>query len=315
MHSAVSHHRVSSSLAGLLVVSMIIAAPSYGVRLTHVRPIFAIYHELNSPSDISVSPDGRIYIVDGVNNSVRIFSRQGNYLSSFGKQGAANGEFQFPLGIDIGRSGKIYIADSGNHRLQIFDAGGGFIAKIDLPATTRHPADPTDVAADEIGNTCFVADNDNHRILVYDLATLRLKKIYGKHGTGKREFKYPFLISLDRDRNVYIVDVINTRVQVLNPKGSFIKFIGNWGVEKGEFFRPKGVTVDNKGRVYVSDSYMGVIQVFDSEGNFHSVLGDPEKGGVKRFTSPTGVFVDDRNRIYVVEMFANRVGVYRMEND
>jgi sugar lactone lactonase YvrE len=122
-------------------------------------------------------------------------------------------------------------------------------------------------------------------------------------------------MALDQQRNIYIVDVINTRVQVLNSQGLFVKFIGNWGVEKGEFFRPKGVTVDSHGRVYVSDSYMGVIQVFNSEGNFHSVLGDPEKGGVRKFTSPTGLFIDKRNRLYVVEMFANRVGVYRRTNN
>jgi DNA-binding beta-propeller fold protein YncE len=118
---------------------------------------------------------------------------------------------------------------------------------------------------------------------------------------------------LDKDKYLYVVDVINTRVQVLNPEGLFVTSIGGWGVERGEFFRPKGVAIDKKSRVYVSDSYMGVIQVFKPGGEFHAVLGDPSKGGVKRFKTPTGIFIDRHNRLYVVEMFANRVSVYSIE--
>ena len=111
------------------------------------------------------------------------------------------------------------------------------------------------------------------------------------------------------------MDVINTRVQVLNPDGLFVTFIGGWGVEKGEFFRPKGVAIDQNNRVYVSDSYLGVIQIFDSEGEFYAVVSDPAKGTVKKFKTPTGLFIDNNNRLYVVEMFANRVSVYRIEGD
>jgi DNA-binding beta-propeller fold protein YncE len=123
------------------------------------------------------------------------------------------------------------------------------------------------------------------------------------------------LITLNKAKYLYIVDVINTRVQVLNPDGLFVAFIGGWGVEKGEFFRPKGVAIDKESRVFVSDSYMGIIQVFDSNGEFHAVVGDPEKGAVKKFVTPTGLFIDNHNRLYVVEMLANKVSVYHIEDD
>jgi DNA-binding beta-propeller fold protein YncE len=119
------------------------------------------------------------------------------------------------------------------------------------------------------------------------------------------------MITLDKQNYLYIVDVINTRVQVLNPDGLFVNFIGGWGVEKGEFFRPKGVTVDINGRIYVSDSYMGVIQIFTATGEFYAAIGEPVSGKVKKFKTPVGIYVDRRNRLYVVEMFANKVGVYR----
>lgn len=308
-------HHINTCLLGLLAASAILATPAYGIRLIHVSPVFTIHDQLKAPSDISVSPDGRVYIVDGVNSKVRVYSRSGQYLSSFGKPGGGKGELQLPLGIDIDQSGQVYIADAGNHRVQLFSPKGDFIDKIDLPSTPNHPADPTDVVVDESRNRCYIVDNDNHRILVYDLSTLKLRKIYGKQGAAKGEFRYPFLITLGQDNNVYIVDVINTRVQVLNPQGFFVTFIGSWGVEKGEFFRPKGVAIDKKGSVYVSDSYLGVIQVFSPDGDFYAALGDAANYSVRKFKSPTGVFIDEQNRIYVVEMFADRVSVFSIDGE
>ena len=167
---------------------------------------------------------------------------------------------------------------------------------------------------DSTRNRCYVVDNDNHHILVYDLATFKLINTYGTIGTEQREFRYPFLMTLGKEQNLYIVDVINTRVQVLNPEGLYVTDIGAWGVEKGEFFRPKGVTVDAQNRVYVSDSHMGVIQVFESTGEFYSAVGDPEYKKVRKFKTPIGIFIDDRNRLYVVEMFAQKVSVYLIQN-
>jgi len=291
------------------------AAPALGIRRTNVKHLFDMTANLSAASDVSVSKDGRIYVVDGVNNKIRVFNHLGKYISSFGTKGSGKGEFRFPLGIDIDGSGKVYIADSGNHRVQIFNAGGSYIAEIKIPSKAGKPSDPTDVVVDDSRNRCYIVDNDNHRILVYDLATFTLVDTYGSPGTDKRAYRYPFLITLNPQKYLYIVDVINTRVQVLNPDGLFVAFIGGWGVEKGEFFRPKGVAIDKDSRVFVSDSYIGVIQVFDANGEFHAVVGDPGKSAVKKFKTPTGLFIDKHNRLYVVEMLANKVSVYHIEGD
>ena len=289
------------------------AVPAFAIRLINVRMIFEISDQLNKPSDVSVGKNGRIYVVDGVNSKIKIFDQKGKFASSFGNKGSGRGEFSQPLGIDIDDSGKIYIADSGNQRVQIFAATGSYVAEIKLPRKNDHAADPTDVVVDNLNNTCYISDNDNHQILAYDLAKLTLMRTYGRRGAGREGFRYPFLMALGKGQNLYVVDVINTRVQVLNSQGLFVAEIGGWGVEKGEFFRPKGVAVDKNNRVYVTDSYMGVIQIFESSGEFYGVLGNSATGRVKKFRTPMGLFVDPKNRLYVVETLANKVGVYQLE--
>ena len=298
---------------GLLVMGLLLAVtPVYGIRLIEARLLFEISDSLSQPSDVAVAGDGKIYVVDGVNSKIRVFSPDGRTLNSFGSAGGGPGEFKNPLGIDIDRSGRVYIADAGNHRVQIFEPDGNFIANLAMQSKHKHPPDPTDVAVDESRNRCYVVDNDNHQIQVYDLTTLKQIGTYGGPGSGKREFRYPFLLALDKAQYLYIVDVINTRVQVLNPDGLFVNFIGGWGVEKGELYRPKGVALDRKDRIYVSDSYMGVIQIFDSTGEFYAAVGDQAGRGVKKFKTPVGLFLDHRDRLYVVEMFANKVSVYHL---
>jgi len=243
-----------------------------------------------------------------------VSNKRGEVLFTFGKKGSGNGQMMFPLGIDIDDAGNVYLADSGNHRIQVFDSFGEYKSQISIPSNEGVPADPTDLTVDESENRIFVVDNNNHYILVYNLNTFELLDTYGTPGIEKRQFRYPFLISSDKDSYLYIVDVINTRVQVLNSDGKFVQFIGGWGVKKGQFFRPKGVALDNTNRVYVSDGYMGVIQVFKPNGEFDSVLSNTDTSTVKKFNTPVGIYIDNNNKLYVVEMFANRVGVYSLGN-
>lgn len=301
------------SLFALLLVSTLFASPASGIRLTYVKHLFDITHNFSQPSDVSVSKDGLIYVLDGVNNKVKVFNKEGKFIFSFGKKGSTNGRFNFPMGIDIDDTGKIYVADSGNHRVQIFNPTGRFIAKIDVPPRIKE-ADPTDVAVNDDSKMLYVADNDNHHIVVYDLTDRELYQTIGGPGIDIREFRYPFMLALSRENYLLVTDVVNTRVHEYNPEGLFVTFIGGWGVEKGNFFRPDGVAVDNDNRMFVSDGYMGVIQVFKN-GLFHSAIGDPSKKSIIKFIKPMGMFIDDNNRLYVVEMFADRVSVYQIEGD
>ena len=303
----------------LMVVLLLLAAfavptmPAFAVNLVRADLLYTISSAFKEPSDVAVSTGGNIYVVDGVNHRIKIFSATGQPVAEFGEEGAGNGQFRYPLGIDVDRAGTIYIADSGNSRVQIFRPDSTFSAKIALPPLEGRAADPTDVAVDRSRQRLYVVDNDNHRFLIYDLATLRLIKTVGTRGEGQLMFRYPFMIALGKQHLLNIVDVLNTRVQVVSPDGRFVRYIGGWGVEKGLFFRPKGVAVDRNGKIYVSDSYMGVIQVFDAMGAFHGVIGDAGNNDVKRFRTPTGLFIDDHNRLYVVEMLAQQISVYRIE--
>jgi len=284
---------------------------SHPVECINSQFLFDIKPEADQPSDISVVPNGDIYLVDGVNNRIMVLDSRGELKFSFGKQGGGKGEFKYPLGIDISDLGKVFIADSGNHRIQVFDLKGNFLYLFKIGGGPgEKPSDPVDVLASKLKGYIYVSDNDNHKIKVYDRSG-NFQFEWGGFGEGPGEFRYPGILAINEYNQVFVVDVLNTRVQKFDPFGNFITDIGAWGVLPGKLFRPKGVAIDKKNRVFVSDSYMGLLQVFTDLGGFLGVVCvNNEK---RQFITPVGLYVDNNaDRLQIVEMKGNKISVLKM---
>lgn len=265
------------------------------------RTVLEITGTTHLPSDVDVDGKGNIYILDGTANVVRIYDAKGHPLYTLGGQGV----LKKPLGLDVTPDGDVVVADSGNHRLAIFPAIEKSPRYIPVPAPVGgKPADPSDVIFAGNRHTFVTVDNDNHRLVCLGDDGKKLW-ITGTMGRNPEEFRFPFLMDRGKDGRIYVVEVINTRVQVLEPTGVYSRFISEWGIEPGQVFRPKGVAVNEKNEVFISDSYVGVIQKFDHLGRFLGAVGDIN-GSLWKFTTPMGMTAVG-NRLYVVEMFPNRI--------
>ncbi len=279
-----------------------------GIRATNRQVLVGPEKDpFNMPSDVAVGPEGDVYVLDGVHHRVVVYDADGGFRLQFGAQGSSPGQLLHPLGITTSPDGKVCVADSGNHRVQVFTPDGRPLEVIPLPTSGLQAApDPTDVAVDPARQRLYIADNDNHHVLVYSLANHRFEAVWGTPGQGQRQFRFPFLIDFSSDGYLFVVEPINTRVQVLNSSGKFVRFVGGWGVRPGQLFRPKGVAVWGN-RVLVTDSYLGSIQAFNLDGCFLGVLTDAA-GAPMKFTTPTGIAIDaGHRRLYVVELKANQI--------
>ncbi len=59
------------------------------------------------------------------------FSREGKFLSAWGKKGTGPGEFNLPHAVQVDRQGHIYVADRENNRIQVFDEQGRYLRQIE----------------------------------------------------------------------------------------------------------------------------------------------------------------------------------------
>jgi DNA-binding beta-propeller fold protein YncE len=131
----------------------------------------------------------------------------------------------------------------------------------------------------------------------------------GHRGTGEAEFNLPTEL-LVHDKNLFVVDAMNFRVQALDRSGEFRTSIGRLGDGLGTMFRPKGIALDSEGHLYVVDGLWGRVQVFNQGGQLLYYFGNQgtEKG---EFQLPSGLFIDREDRVFVVDSFNRRVQVFR----
>jgi sugar lactone lactonase YvrE len=87
-------------------------------------------HELTSPGDFSkptgvaVDAEGNLYVADTMNDRIEIFDADGQFISTFGKNGDGPGYFARPKGVAIDSDGHVWVADGMQDRVQVFTKEG-----------------------------------------------------------------------------------------------------------------------------------------------------------------------------------------------
>jgi DNA-binding beta-propeller fold protein YncE len=128
-------------------------------------------------------------------------------------------------------------------------------------------------------------------------------------GTKPGEFNAPTHISFVGNQ-LYVTDTFNSRVQVFDSTGDFVRSIGSRGLYLGNLVRPKGVTADSEGNVYIIESFHDYLLVYDQDARFLLPIGGTGSE-IGKFYLPAGVWSDKRDRIYVADMYNARVAVFQ----
>ena len=94
-------------------------------------------------------------VLEGHQTNDRIvkLSKDGAFITAWGKHGSAPGEFDVPHSLALDSAGLLYVGDRSNNRVQIFDQSGKFIAE-------WKQFGPSSVYMDK-NDTIYVADSQS----------------------------------------------------------------------------------------------------------------------------------------------------------
>src|SRR5438477_1588944 len=85
----------------------------------------------DQPTDVVVAPNGDIFVTDshrnGKNNRVVKFTKDGRFVTEWGRKGSGRGELSEPHTIAMDSRGRLFVGDRENNRIEIFDQDGRYL--------------------------------------------------------------------------------------------------------------------------------------------------------------------------------------------
>lgn len=97
---------------------------------TIVRELVAVWKtgeplfEIGEINELTVAPDGRVYVWDWQTQALWQLSANGRQVKKIGRKGAGPGEYGQLSGLAVRRDGKLVVWDGGNARLNVYGPDG-----------------------------------------------------------------------------------------------------------------------------------------------------------------------------------------------
>jgi DNA-binding beta-propeller fold protein YncE len=272
------------------------------------KPLFALW----TPYGIAVDSKGNLYVADGKVGAIFIFNTETKDLQMI-KHGV-QARFGDIVGLAIDDSDRLFVSDTKLHRILVFDKNHKVEGTI-----SQSVVDPGGMVVDNENRFLYVADAAQDIVLVYDADKLNLIRTIGAPGKGHTltdpgNFSVPTNVALDSDNNLYVSDSYNSRIEIFDADGNFIREFGKAGDRPGTLFRPKGIAVDVDGHVWVADAVQDRVQCFTPEGDLLIWMGTHGRlPGM--FQSVAGLYIDKNNRMFTTEQYPGRVQMFRYFTD
>lgn len=168
----------------------------------------------NEPNDVAFGPKGEIYVTQGHGKGesrVLKFDADGEFVKTWGGEGAGPGQFNVPHSIVTDAKGNLYIADRSNQRIQVFDGEGNFLAE------QKHPGTPCGLAMMKGGRHIMMAHGHAGKIIKLTLGG-KVLGATGGQGKGPNRYGEAHFLALDRREDIYVADTLNWCVQKLVKK-------------------------------------------------------------------------------------------------
>jgi DNA-binding beta-propeller fold protein YncE len=227
---------------------------------------------------LAVDKQGNVYVPDTTHNRMLKFDTNGKLLTMWGDTGGEQGQFIFFCSVECKPA-----------------------CPPPPPGWARCYDEPTGgIAVDDQGHV-FVADYMG-RIQKFD-SNGKFITQWGSRGSGDGQFLCCAEgLAVDRQGNVYVVDVDNHRIQKFDNNGKFLTKWGSQGNGAEQFAGPFGIAVDNQGDVYVSDLDAYRVLKFDNQGKFLTQWGSQGTGeGQFSQNSAQGLAVDSQGHVFVAD--------------
>jgi DNA-binding beta-propeller fold protein YncE len=224
--------------------------------------------QMDGPEGISRDANGDLYVTDEHNLRVNVFDAEGRFLRSWPVPQDLQCVTVWQDRVYVSQNKRNYIAVYSKDGVEKFRIGHEALFPIVLTVT---------IPAAVVGLVVLMAMRKPKAALLATAAILAAAGIgcgldHLRHDRPG-EYRLPDCMAVSPDqRELFIVDRWNNRIQVTDLDGKFKRLFGKRGSAPGELLDPKQLAFDPDGNLWVADSGNHRLQVFTRDGTFLKVV-------------------------------------------
>lgn len=252
----------------------------------------------NFPADITVSPDGTLYVADSGNHCIRKITANGTVSTIAGDPGSAD---------DIDQNyGNAYTTVA---------------PKLDGKGTAARFNSPSGIAYAPAG-FLYVSDTANQIVRRVNLdgtvtSLAGMPGVWGAtNGTGPNaRFYSPMGLCIGTDGNLYIADSLNHVIRCMTPQAVVTTFAGSttdFGCKSGprleaRFCEPTDITAHPDGGFIICESFGNALFRLKADGMVSMFAGNPDTPSTNTLSNPSAAVCDPQGNVFVSDTFNQQV--------
>jgi hypothetical protein len=229
--------------------------------------------QFNQPSDIAISPNGDVFVVDSYNHCIRKIESNGYVSTVVGsdKKGYVDGSFEDarfnrPQSAALNSKGDLFVTENNNHCIRKIDFKNNMVTTlIGKKGNFKNSEEgsfkdkdfflsPYNIIIDS-NDDIIVSDQVNFRIIKIDMQEKYVSEIYSSYRKGNimRLAYSPLGDIFFTDGSLNKIYHINTNNEVSEISNISCNYITGES-EEVKYIQLNGITVNSKGDIFVSDS-------------------------------------------------------------
>ncbi|XP_033119904.1 protein wech-like isoform X2 [Anneissia japonica] len=209
-----------------------------------------------------------------------------NEMLKYKQSGEYIGKVTLPQGVEVNRmykmkNGNIAFSDWNNKPIRICNMNGQLIKTISVEAKNT----PRSIHVDETSNVLYAGVWFRSCVHMFDMNNGKTIRTIGSYGTKEGQMSNVIDVTLTNQGHLLVLEYDNSRLQLFNNEGRFIKLLVEAGDEDGKVNSPNAVVVDEDDNIIISSDQK--LQLFSSDGNFIKRIDKPED----RINDPEGLSI------------------------
>jgi sugar lactone lactonase YvrE len=231
--------------------------------------------EMGASTDVAFDSRGHLFVLTRGTAPVMEFDTDGRFVRAFGE-----GLFSRTHGLHIDGDDNIWVTDVREQIVVKFSAAGEILMTLgtrgesgawDEAAGSHRFSEPNDLVVAGNGDVFIVqghmpGERGDARVLKF-AADGTFIKDWGGKGSEPGRFQVAHGIAIDADGLLWVMDRENSRVEVFNQDGGFVREMAYAGL-------PCGVAIGEES-VFMVNGFTGQILKLDLDGNVLAAMGRP----------------------------------------